>query len=219
MSKRNRKMKKTSNNVSQHSDDIKEKTKRKRKNKAKKENTTLNRSHTMKKFSTLNKKKVIKWGLLVLVVLIFLSTLLIVRKHTWHVEGNSMAPTLKSGELVYVKKRKTIKRFDVVTFKDASDEGKNLVKRIVGMPGDELEIRGNWTVVTYNLSKDKKNDFDTLLTYPILAKEERMKDKIIKIPKDQYFVVGDNILHSKDSRNFGLIKGKQIEGTILFGKE
>lgn len=219
MSKKNRKMKKTSKNISQHSADIKEKTKQKRKNKAKKENTALNSSHTMIKFRTLNKKNVIKWGLLVLVVLIFLSTLLIVRKYTWCVEGNSMAPTLKSGELVYVKKRETIKRFDVVTFRDSSDEGKNLVKRIVGMPGDELEIRGNWAVVTYNLSKDKKNDFDTLLTYPILAKEERMKDKIIKIPKDQYFVVGDNILHSKDSRNFGLIKRKQIEGTILFGKE
>lgn len=99
------------------------------------------------------------------------------------VVGPSMEPGLKENDILFLSKFHykvfDVKRDDVVAFSDKSS--KYLIKRIIGIPGDNLEEYGYET-----------------------------------IPEDMYFVLGDNLDDSLDSRDFGLISKSQIIGKPYF---
>lgn len=59
------------------------------------------------------------------------------------VKGDSMDPTLIDGERVIALKNTDIKRFDIVTFPAPDDEGKNYIKRVIGLPGDIIEYKND----------------------------------------------------------------------------
>lgn len=134
-----------------------------------------------------------------------------------YVVGSSMEPTLKNGEAVLVSKLtylvKQPNRYDIVAFRhmNMSHEEINFVKRIIGIPGDKIDIIDNMIYVN-----------DEVLQTPI---DEYNKDSIIKIgnmsypitvPKDSYFVLGDNKKSSIDSRylEVGMIPKKELIGKI-----
>lgn len=133
------------------------------------------------------------------------------------VSGDSMVPTLKNRELLLLNKinyqLNDIKRFDIVVIRL---EDKEIIKRVVGLPGEEIMYRNNTLYVngheldneyTYNGENDKEN-FDT----------EDFSLKTIcncnTIPEDKYLVLGDNREVSADSRMYGLIDKKDIEGRV-----
>lgn len=81
-----------------------------------------------------------------------------------------------------------------------------LVKRVIGLPGDEINIRDGKVFVN---GKELAEDYAQQPTYP--------KDSIqypFTVPDGQYFVIGDNRGMSYDSRDFGCIKREQIEGRV-----
>lgn len=81
-----------------------------------------------------------------------------------------------------------------------------LVKRVIGLPGDEISIRDGKVFVN---GKELTEDYAQQPTYP--------KDSIqypFTVPDGQYFVIGDNRGMSYDSRDFGCIKREQIEGRV-----
>ncbi|MFD0590029.1 signal peptidase I [Paenibacillus sp. GCM10027627] len=128
------------------------------------------------------------------------------------VEGHSMEPTLKGNERLYVNKLiyrfKAPKLGDIVVLKDprpSMGEGKYLVKRIVGEPGDQIEISGA-KLYRNGISVD-----EPYTDFPI----EGMNFGPVTLLDDQYFVMGDNRREaaSLDSRSFGA-----VEETILVGK-
>ena len=112
------------------------------------------------------------------------------------VDGESMENTLYNGEIVLLNKIglkvNGLKRFDIVVFKQEKDL---LIKRVIGLPGEVVEY------INY-----KKVDT------PI--KFEDTKDFKYEVPKNEYFVLGDNRDNSKDSRYFGSIKLKKIKGKV-----
>ena len=117
------------------------------------------------------------------------------------VDGSSMYPTLKNNEILILKKYdKSYSRFDIVVIN--SDHGR-LIKRVVGLPGETIECKNNkiyinGKVIKQNFKTNTKTaDFDK-----------------VKIPKDSYFVMGDNRDNSADSRIFGPFNKKAIKGTI-----
>lgn len=123
------------------------------------------------------------------------------------VNGTSMVPTLKEGEVLYLNKlAKSFDQEDIVVI-DKKVEGSAIIKRIIGMPGDKIKcINGvifiNDEKYEDNFGSGETSDFD----------EITLKD-------DEYFVLGDNRIVSKDSRVLGPIKEKYIEGTtsvVLF---
>ena len=59
------------------------------------------------------------------------------------VKGDSMDPTLIDGERVIALKNTKVKRFDIVTFPAPDDEGKNYIKRVIGLPGDAVEYKND----------------------------------------------------------------------------
>ena len=119
------------------------------------------------------------------------------------VNGNSMYPTLKGDEVMILNKLGHIDRFDIVVLK-IDEENDNLIKRVIGLPGETVEIRGNKIYIN---DKKIKDEFGHEVTYDI--------DKV-KLNKDEYFVLGDNRPISLDSRVFGKIKKDEIKGTTSF---
>lgn len=140
------------------------------------------------------------------------------------VHGTSMDPTLKDGDTMILykltKKFRGIKRKDIVVIK--TDSGK-LIKRIIGLPGD---------VITYKIEEKDGKTFNTLyvngkvIKEDYITKENQAKTCVsqtgeiwtlceteIKVPKGEYYVLGDNRGNSKDSRMIGTVKEEDISGT------
>ena len=119
----------------------------------------------------------------------------------------SMVPTLKYGDRVLVNK--FIYRFtepergDVVVFKSVQDDQQDLIKRVVGVPGDKISVRGGRLFVNDELQRE-----------PYVNK--KMPDRSFAapttVPKNHVFVMGDNRANSQDSRVFGPVPKENIEG-------
>ena len=118
------------------------------------------------------------------------------------VQGESMVPTLKGNELMLLKKYdKDYKRFEIVVV-NKSVEGDNLIKRVIALPGETIRVRNNVLYINDKVIDDKYAYGDT------------GNFQEINLGKDEYFLMGDNREISKDSRTLGVIKQKEIEGTV-----
>lgn len=147
---------------------------------------------------------------ILLVVVLFLTGQLVRREYSFHpISGTSMTPVLNEKDMVLVKKRAPIQRYDMIAFSAKGEEGK-FVKRVIGMPGDTMFIRNDRMV----LNIGDQGDFETTYTFqlsPAVAEEFR---NITTIPKGLYFTTGDHIDVSKDSRTFGFVYKEEIDGTV-----
>lgn len=122
------------------------------------------------------------------------------------VDGSSMFPTLKDHDIILLKKYdKKYKYGDIVILNYLDSK---LVKRIIGVPGDLIEVIDG----TLYINQKKINDPYSHLTSDFSLKQLGYD----KIPSDYYFVMGDNRAASSDSRMIGLIKKSDILGTTSF---
>ena len=122
------------------------------------------------------------------------------------VDGDSMNSTLNNNDILILNKLdKDFDRFDIVVIKYGKSK---LVKRIIGLPGENIEYKENDLYIDGELLEDvaiaRTKDFSLKELYDI-----------DKIPEDYYFVMGDNRGNSLDSRSerVGLIKKSDIVGT------
>ncbi|WP_264807142.1 signal peptidase I [Cytobacillus sp. NCCP-133] len=131
----------------------------------------------------------------------------------YYVEGASMDPTLHDQEKIFVNKYEDLDRGDIVIIK--GDE-KNYVKRLIGFPGDEIEMRDDqlfingtiWDESYLSENKEAAEDFVNNLTGDFGP---------LKVPEHHYFVMGDNRLKSLDSRNgLGYIPKERMIGVSKF---
>jgi len=132
----------------------------------------------------------------------------------YKVDGGSMAPLLRDQERILISKlainRKNLRRFDIVVLYKPDEPDKSLVKRIIGLPEEIIEIRDGDVYIN-----------DKLLKQPLLSDNpEAMKSpddmKALLIPHGMFFVMGDNRQISLDSRLFGLVPQKYIFGKAFF---
>ncbi len=139
--------------------------------------------------------------ILILIVIIFIRTFIVTLVR---VDGSSMENTLHNGEILILNKLdKDFDRFDIIVIKYNNER---LVKRIIGLPGEQVRYRNNQLFINGKKIKEKFIDGET-------ANFNIMELGYNKIPKNYYFVVGDNRDNSLDSRYIGLIKKEQIQGT------
>ena len=133
------------------------------------------------------------------------------------VSGASMYPTLHNGDRMVLSKVGDIHRFDVVILK-APDENVEYIKRVIGMPGDTVEMKSG---VLYINGKKVEQPF---INTEVLAKQTVFMDDFTlesltgesKVPEGKYFVMGDNRGVSRDSRLIGFIDRSAIEGKAVF---
>lgn len=122
--------------------------------------------------------------------------------------GKSMEPTYYEGNFVIVSRVSDIDRNDVVVvYKE--ELGKYIVKRCVGVPGDRLKLKDSVLFVNGEPSYD-------IWSIGITESADLMKG--ITLGDGQYYVLGDNREESLDSRGFGCIEEKEIQGVVLFSK-
>lgn len=132
---------------------------------------------------------------------------------TSYMTGESMKPTLKNGQLVFVHKLgyhfKEPERFDVIVFENNKNNNSHFyIKRIIGLPGETVQIADGEVYI--NGEKLTGTPFKEKIVTSGLATE------VMELNEDEYFVMGDNANNSEDSRsaNIGNIKRENIIGKI-----
>ena len=128
-----------------------------------------------------------------------------------------MAPTLLVGDYIIVDKAlyrsRPPRRGDIVVFKYPVDERRDFIKRIVGMPGEQIQVRGRQVVVN-GVALSEPYVMPAAGGSP--AAEDRCGyaygcDPTV-VPPNAYFMMGDNREHSQDSRSWGFVQGEKIVG-------
>ena len=158
-------------------------------------------------FSIFFKDKII--GFLKLILISMLVTIgiraFVIEAYT--VRGKSMLPTLHDGDKILVFKvpnRITIN--DVVVFFPPGKNDIRYIKRIIACPGDELKIYRGQVIV---------NGFPIPQDYVAWKNWDNSINIKVKIPDGYFFVLGDNRIHSHDSRYFGLVPADNIIGVAI----
>lgn len=134
------------------------------------------------------------------------------------VQGASMDPHLKHGEYLVVDKISYTQRDaqfgDVIVFKNPLDPSVYFVKRVIGLPGDSLRVSGE----KVSLLNKATGTYEVLTeSYAVYSEEEYpgVVYEEVTLAADEYFVMGDNRMHSTDSRVWGPLSKKYIIGHAL----
>ncbi len=138
--------------------------------------------------------------IIIIVVVVFVRTFIITPVK---VNGNSMYPTLEGNEIMLLNKLSDIDRFDIIVVK-LEEEDSELIKRVIGLPGETIEIKNNEIYINDELLDDP---YGYGITYNIDP---------ITLGEDEYFVLGDNRIISLDSRAFGTVHRSEIKGATNF---
>lgn len=167
----------------------------------------------------------------------------------FRIPSGSMEPTLKVGDFLLVDKQSyapsgefdrlllppaRVRRGDLVVFHYPVNPGMHLVKRVVGLPGDWIRMRGGRVLVNgqeleepyafYSPSRPNgfRDDFPSLLEADPnvdlrwwIYLRRSMKDGEVRVPPNEFFVLGDNRNDSEDSRYWGFVPRSALVGRPL----
>jgi signal peptidase I len=152
-----------------------------------------------------------------LFALMFAALLVVFVVQPVKVEGTSMLPRLHDGERIFVNKLiyyglPKLQRGDIVVFWFPDDPSKSYIKRIIGLPGEIVEIRDGRIYI-------RSRGREQLLEEPYLDPQRnlsRANKAAEEVKPHYYYVMGDNRDASSDSRIWGLVPEKYIYGKALF---
>ena len=131
------------------------------------------------------------------------------------VRGASMEPTFQNGEYLIVDQLSyrfhEPERGDVVILKYPRDESVYFIKRIIGLPGETIELQGTKVIIRRGADIDAL----TLDQGYVLDSENRPEYATYILGPDEYFVMGDNRNESSDSRVWGPLPKRDLVGRAL----
>ncbi|WP_372369672.1 signal peptidase I [Candidatus Uabimicrobium sp. HlEnr_7] len=143
------------------------------------------------------------------------------------IPGESMAPALMSEDYVtcdfYYYDYYPVKRGDLVIFKSLENDNIFCIKRVVGLPGERIFIKPPYVYINNErLLTDKFKDLKYNNSYRVFYTREFKEKKLsfackapYLVPKDSFFVIGDNSENSKDSRVYGDVPKRNIVGVCV----
>lgn len=129
------------------------------------------------------------------------------------VKGDSMLPNFNSGDYLIVDeisyRFSEPERGDVVVFRYPKDPTQRFIKRIIGLPGETIEIKDGKITITQTDGSQIILDEDRYL-----SEEQQITSGSVQmaVPDNEYFVLGDNRAYSSDSRFWGLLPRKDLIG-------
>jgi len=130
------------------------------------------------------------------------------------VRGESMEPTLEDGDYLIIDEIsyyfREPKRGEVIVFKYPQNSSILFIKRIIGLPGETIEIKDAKIFISKN-----NNHFVLDESYYLPPFIKTIGDIKVELEEDEYFVLGDNRSFSYDSRKFGVLKRDKIIGRVL----
>ena len=144
-------------------------------------------------------KEIIPYIVIVLVV-VLIRTFIITPVR---VDGDSMKNTLKNGDILLLYKLGSINRLDIIVLDEEKDNEK-IIKRVIGLPGETVAIKKGKIYINDKVIDDE------------YAYGQTSDYNKVTLRDDEYFILGDNRLISKDSRYFGPIKDNEVKGKIVF---
>ncbi|MDO8473988.1 MAG: signal peptidase I [bacterium] len=132
------------------------------------------------------------------------------------VKGDSMVPNFHNGDYLIVDelsyKFRSPERTDVIVLKFPYDPSQRFIKRIVGLPGETIEIKDG-KVVIYHASSQEAFVLDEAEYLGALRTPGSVK---VQLKEGEYFVLGDNREFSSDSRSWGPLNTQYIVGRMLW---
>ena len=191
----------------------------------------------------MNTKNLLKWLKEWAGFILFMGLLLASRYFFWatvNVDGHSMDPTLANKEMLFIVKHSKIDRFDIVvaTEEDSKGKKKDIIKRVIGMPGDTITYKNDQLYINNEMvdepyldaykaefQKDKlQSTYAYNAYFQQLAQEataftvdsQKQASFTIQVPENHYLLLGDDRIVSKDSRAVGTFSKEQITGEAKF---
>lgn len=170
--------------------------------------------------------KIVFWAFLIIApVRIFLF-------QPFFVQGASMEPTFENNQYLIINEfgyKKTevgvpgknffsvepfkeLNRSDVIVFRYPKNRSQFFIKRIIGLPGEKIEVKNN-LITIYNSENPDGFILDETIYLPESTRTSG--DLVLKLGKDEYFVMGDNRMFSSDSRYWGPVGSSDIIGKVL----
>lgn len=158
-----------------------------------------------------------------------------VRNHeveSFRVPSSSMEPTLMHGDFIFSDKRyncpnckQAVRRGDIAIFSDPNDRTRYYVKRIIGLPGERVQIRGREVLIngrSLNIDETQGPDGRRVSEsegpkhWQVLwsAQQGQLADTDVTVPSGQVYVLGDNRNQSVDSRSFGTVPLQDVVGRV-----
>jgi signal peptidase I len=135
----------------------------------------------------------------------------------FQVSGDSMYPTFKNGEYILTNlialRTNGVHRGDVIVFIAPPDHEKDFIKRVIGLPGDTVELKSGFVYINGKELNESAYLHSDVRSYG----GAYLKDnEPITVPQGDYFVMGDNRPFSSDSREWGLLARNMIIGKSFF---
>ena len=156
-----------------------------------------------------------RWVFEIVVTLVLAAMIGIMLFQTVTMQESSMEPTIAVGDRFFINrvvyKFSSPKRGDLIVFRtNASDDAALHIRRVIGLPGETIQISGGRILIDGEAYKEGK-DFP-MISNPGLASSS------ITLESGEYFVLGDNRNNSEDSRyaDIGMVKKRYIAGKIWF---
>jgi len=132
------------------------------------------------------------------------------------VKGISMEPNFHNNDYLIIDeisyRFRAPERGEIVVFNYPLNPSEKFIKRIIGLPGETVELSGGQITIVDRTGRKKILDESSYLS----SEQMSFKKEKITLNQDQYFVMGDNRFHSFDSRSWGVLPKSYIVGRVLF---
>lgn len=157
-------------------------------------------------------KEILKFALIAIIIVVPIRLFI---AQPFIVSGASMEPNFNNGQYLIVDQLSyrfnSPRRGDIIIFRFPKDPSKFFIKRIIGLPGESVEIQNKTITI-----RDENNPGGLVLSEPYLEASNVRSDFLtISLKDDEYFVLGDNRKASSDSRIWGTLNEELIVGRAL----